>query len=1166
MYRYKMQNISNIITKRILVLDGSMGTLLQAMDLKASDFGGEEFLGCNEQLNLTSPEVVIKVHEAYLEAGADIVETNTFGATPLVLEEYGLQDKSFEINKCAAELARKACDKVSTTEKPRFVAGSMGPTTKSLSLSNEVDFQTMADAYRVQAEGLIAGGCDYLLLETAMDTLNLKAAWMGICAVGRGEGQGGEHIIEENDKPLTTHNSQTGNDRQVPVAVSVTIEDSGTMLAGQGIEALYVSIAHMNPLYVGMNCATGADKMKEHLRALAGVSEFPISIVPNAGMPDENGVYGDNPKAMAGVLAEYADSGWINVVGGCCGTTPEHIESIARVMKGRVPRIMDDHVYQTMVSGIEALGIEEEGRPYIVGERANVIGSRIFKNLISTEKFDEAVETVRKQVKAGAHIIDLCVSNPDRDELHDMSTLLTKARHAMKAPFMIDSQDKAVVEAAFKLTQGKCILNSINLENGEKTFQELVPLVKQYGAAVIVGCIAEKMALTADDKLAVAVRSYELLTEKYGINECDIIFDPLVFPCGTGEEHYFGSGKETIEAVELIKKKYPNCKTLLGVSNVSFGLPAAGREALNSALVYHSTKAGLDLAIVNAEKISRYGSLSEEEKQLCDDLLWYRTENGNEPIANFANYYREKTASSPLIDQSANRPANPEERIPQNIVEGSKDGLINDLDELREKISPLEIINGPLMAGMAKVGELFKNNELIVAEVLQSAEVMKTAVDYLEPMMKEGEKQLRGSILLATVSGDVHDIGKNLLQIILSNNGFEVIDLGIKCSSQKLIEAYQNNPTSMIGLSGLLVKSVQQMASTAADLNAAGIHVPLLLGGAALSKRFVEEKIAPIYKGHVLYCPDAMSGLEAALDVASLKLETRAVGGVVSDDKQSTINDNQGARDVGRMVAKVDTRGLPDGEVHVVGKSFCEVLPFLNESMIYVRHLGYKGPFNKHLKEKNEKALSLYNKVQGIITDKEIQDLFKLQGVYSFFEATTSGNTVTVGSGNQEQTAFDFPRQIKDPQLCLADYLASGATDSINMFVVTCGNEIDKKIDELSANGAYLDAQILAALAFEMVEAMAEAIHKEIRQRWGIEDKADLTINDILKAKYIGKRFSFGYPACPNLEDQEKLWKLLAPDTNIGVQLTDGFMMQPQASISAIVFHHPEASYFTINS
>lgn len=821
------------LEKRILILDGAMGTMLQRANLTAKDFGGEEFDGCNEILNLTRPDLISSIHEEYLKAGADIIETNSFGATTVVLSEYGLEVKDEELNHIAAKLAREAADKYSTEDKPRFVAGSMGPTTKSLSLTGGLTFDELSEAYYRQAKALIQSGSDVLLVETAQDTLNVKAAGVGIERAFSDLGQ------------------------KIPIMISGTIEPMGTTLAGQNIEAFYISLAHLNPVSVGLNCATGPEFMRDHIRSLSQLASCGISCYPNAGLPDEEGHYHEQPEGLARKMAGFAERGWLNVAGGCCGTTPEHVRAMAEALKDYAPRPLQERPVSA-VSGLEPVYIEEDNRPLIVGERTNVIGSKKFRDLIAAGGYDEASDIAKAQVKKGAQVIDVCLANPDRDELADMAEFLPFVVKKIKAPLMIDSTDPKVIELGLKHSQGKAIINSINLEDGLARFEEVVPLLKTYGAAVIVGTIDEQgMALTRDKKLEIAKRAYAVITE-YGVPAQDIIFDTLTFPVATGDETYLGSARETIEGIRLIKEVFPECKTTLGVSNVSFGLPAAGREVLNAVFLYHATKAGLDYAIVNAEKLQRYASIPENERRLSEELLF---NTNDETVARFAEYYRNKN-----VDQinDPGKVLSLEERLARYVVEGSKDGLIADLEEGLKGYTALQLINGPLMDGMDEVGRLFNGNQLIVAEVLQSAEVMRAAVDYLQPHLEKNEGLVKGKILLATVKGDVHDIGKNLLEIILSNNGYEVVNLGIKVSPEQLIEAYKTEQPDAIGLSGLLVKSAQQMAVTAQDLRSAGIHIPLLVGGAALSARFTESKIATEYEGPVLYAKDAMHGLDLA--------------------------------------------------------------------------------------------------------------------------------------------------------------------------------------------------------------------------------------------------------------------------------------------------------------
>ncbi|HEY7492176.1 MAG TPA: homocysteine S-methyltransferase family protein, partial [Candidatus Tectomicrobia bacterium] len=729
-------NIQELLCERILVLDGAMGTVLQSQQLTAGDFGGVEYEGCNEYLNLTKPAVVHDIHAAYLGAGADIILTNTFGGTRIVLAEYSLQEQVHAINVAGARIARTVATAYSTPGKPRFVAGSLGPQTKTISVTGGITFDAVITAFYAQTLGLLEGGVDLLMIETAQDTLNLKATLLGIQQAFREAG------------------------KTVPVLISVTIEAMGTMLGGQNIEALYTSMAHFRPLSIGLNCATGPEFMTDHLRSLAAMATMPVSCHPNAGLPDEEGRYHETPTSLATQLERFVDRGWLNIVGGCCGTTPEHIRVLAQMVQGKRPRV-PERQYLTAVSGLDYLPLEAENRPVLVGERTNVIGSKKFRDLISDAQYELAAEIGRAQVKGGAQVLDICLANPDRDEHTDMQCFLPFMVSKTRAPLMLDSTDARVLELALKHCQGKAIINSINLEDGEERFAAVVPLMHTYGAAVVVGCIDEdpeqSMGVTRERKLAIAKRSYDLLVNKYGVQPQDIIFDPLVFPIGTGDQNYIGSAEETIEGLRLIKTTFPHTKTILGISNVSFGLPNAGREVLNSVFLYHCTQAGLDYAIVNSQRLERYASIPEAERRLAEDLLFWR---GSDPIGTFAAFYKDKKATKqPKVTLPL------DQRLAMYIIEGTKDGLFDDLDEALTRYKPLEIINGPLMDGMDEVGRLFNNNELIVAEVLLSAEAMKAAVGYLEPHMEKSESALKGKIVLATVKGDVHDIGKNLVDI-----------------------------------------------------------------------------------------------------------------------------------------------------------------------------------------------------------------------------------------------------------------------------------------------------------------------------------------------------------------------------------------------------------------
>ncbi|MBA2874885.1 methionine synthase [Thermaerobacillus caldiproteolyticus] len=1126
------------LEKKILIIDGAMGTMIQSAQLTAEDFGGEQYEGCNEYLSLTAPHVIEHIHEAYLQAGADIIETNTFGATSIVLDEYGLSHLALELNIQSAKLAKKAAEAYSTSEWPRFVAGSMGPTTKTLSVTGGITFDELVAAYEEQARGLLIGGVDLLLLETCQDTLNVKAGFIGI-----------SQAFEKLGK-------------KVPLMISGTIEPMGTTLAGQNIESFFISIQHMKPFAVGLNCATGPEFMTDHLRSLASLANTAVSCYPNAGLPDEEGHYHETPEMLAKKIQRFAEKGWINIVGGCCGTTPDHIRAVAEAVKHIPPRPIPSSFEAHAVSGIEPLIYEETMRPLFVGERTNVIGSRKFKRLIAEGKYEEAAEIARAQVKNGAHVIDICLADPDRDEKEDMERFIQHVVKKVKVPLVIDSTDENVIERALSYSQGKAIINSINLEDGEERFEKIVPLIHKYGAAVVVGTIDEQgMAIHAERKLEIALRSYDLLVNKYGISPHDIIFDPLVFPVGTGDEQYIGAAKETIEGIRLIKERLPHCLTILGISNVSFGLPPVGREILNSVFLYHCTQAGLDYAIVNTEKLERFASIPEEEVKLAEALLF---DTNDETLNAFIQFYRDKTKET----KKPNTTLTLEERLANYVVEGTKEGLFADLElALQTYSDPLQIINGPLMAGMDEVGRLFNDNQLIVAEVLQSAEVMKAAVAFLEPYMEKTESSTKGKVLLATVKGDVHDIGKNLVDIILSNNGFHVVDLGIKVTPQQLIEAVYAEKPDIIGLSGLLVKSAQQMVLTAQDLQQAGISIPILVGGAALSRKFTENKIAPEYDGIVLYAKDAMDGLALANrlqqdEISYTKTEKHFVTSNTTAPTVTVTKSN--------VATDVPVFEPTDLERHVLKEfSLSHIEPYINWQMLLGHHLGLKGKVKKLLAEQDEKALMLKQLIDELLDKAKQQQWIVPAAVYQFFPAQSEGNKIYIYSPEDQKTVietFEFPRQAKAPYLCLADYVKSvesGQIDYVGFFAVTAGKGIRELAQQWKESGEFLRSHAIQALALEVAEGLAERIHQVMRDRWGFPDDPDFTMEERFAAKYQGQRFSFGYPACPNLEDQEKLFRLLHPE-EIGIQLTDGFMMEPEASVSAIVFAHPEAKYFNV--
>ena len=1172
--------LRELLSQRILVLDGAMGTMLQQRNLSASDFGGPALEGCNEHLVRKRPDVVLDIHRKYLEAGADIIETNSFNGTKSDLIDYGVADHSYELMFKAAQLARQAADEFTTPTKPRFVAGSMGPTRKAITVTGGITFDHLRQDYYDLAKPLVDGGADLLMIETSQDTRNIKAAILAIRRLSR-----------EIDTDL-------------PLIISVTIEPMGTMLAGQTIEAMWASLKYAKPLAFGMNCATGPEFMTDHIRTLSQLTSEFVSCYPNAGLPDEEGKYLETPSSLAGQLEKFVDHGWLNMVGGCCGTNEQHIRAIAQMAQGKKPRQQPAESHRAIYTGIEAIEAEESTRPLLVGERTNVIGSRLFKNLVAEEKWEEATEIARRQVRGGAQIIDICLQSTERDEKKDIPPFYEKLIRKVKPPIMIDTTDPAAIELALTYCQGKSIINSINLEDGEEKFQRTVPIAHEYGAAVVVGCIDEDhvqaQAFTRERKLAIARRSYKLLTEKYGLAPEEIIFDPLVFPCGTGDENYIGGAVETMEGIRLIKQALPDVRTVLGISNVSFGLPPGAREVVNSVFLYYCTKAGLDLAIVNTEKIERFASIPAQERELAENLLFShppKSVPADHPHARHlldapADWRQQSSVQRAAVNQfwiaaitehfrgakkkekarGADLPL--DERLANYILEGSRDGLIADLDRKRaEGAAPLDIINGPLMAGMAEVGRLFNANELIVAEVLQSAEAMKTAVSYLEQFMEKADSAKRGKVVLATVKGDVHDIGKNLVEIIFKNNGYEVVNLGIKVPPEELIKAYQEHHPDAIGLSGLLVKSAQQMVTTASDLKDAGIEIPLLVGGAALSAKFTQTKIAPSYGKAVCYAKDAMTGLRLMnqlMDPAtreSVLREHTASGNGFSVSTTVKVAPIPKVTRSPRVRPDLPIPPVPnlDRKVRLV-PDLRDIWSYVNPYMLYGRHLGFRGDFEKHLAERDPRAVELFESMEEV--KKEAATFMKIRAVWQFFEAEAEGELLHLFAPGAKQPlhTFRFGRQRQGEFLCLSDYVLpaqNGKRDHLALFVVTAGEGVRPRSEKAKNEGHYFLSHGLQALAIETAEGCAEWLHRRIREDWGFPDPPEMTMAQRFTSRYRGKRYSSGYPACPNLEDQAGIWKLLKPE-EIGVQLTEGFMMDPEASVSALVFHHPDCTYFSV--
>jgi 5-methyltetrahydrofolate--homocysteine methyltransferase len=1146
--------LNTAFKERILVLDGAMGTALQSKNLTTVDFGGPDFDGCNENLVFTRPHLVQEIHEEYLKAGSDIVETNTFNSTALGLDKYGLGHLTEVQNRLAAQIARQAADKHSTPDRLRFVAGSIGPTHQAISVTASVTFEALQDYFYVQCKGLFEGGVDYLLFETCQDSRNIKA---GILATERLFAEKGERL---------------------PIAISVTIEPMGSMLAGQSIEALLASFSHLDLLYLGLNCATGPEFMTDSIRTLAKRSPFRVSCVPNAGLPDENGCYLETPTMMSNVLSKFVSNGWINLIGGCCGTHAGHIQSLVEIAAQGKPRVSVP-VQRSFLSGVDYLEITQDRRPVLVGEKANTISNEEFKALICEEKFEEASEFARAQLKNGAQIIDICLTHPDRDELKDMRSFFEVAAKKIRAPLMITSKNPDAIELALTYSQGKALIHFAHLMNDEST-QKIVLLLQRYGAALAVQ--------TPDTE-----KFYTQLTQQYGVSPEDIYWYTRVSPCGATGTNSLGEAKKTIEEIRKLKKSFPLTQTILDISNISFGLSDAGRDVLDSVFLDHCVRAGLDLASLST--LSPLSKITEEERTLSENLLFAKdTPSSLQAISAFNLFFQNKSISNQIRGLQKERlPLF--ERLSQFIIEGIKEGLAEDLKEALKTLKPLEIINGPLMKGMDEVGRLFNANQLIVAEVLQSAEVMKAAVAHLEPWMEKSESSHRGTVMLATVQGDVHDIGKNLVEIILANNGFKILNMGIKVPPDKLIRAIREHQPDIVGLSGLLVKSAHQMVTTAEDFAKAGISTPLMVGGAALSSNFVDKKIAKAYTtGTVAYAQTVMSGLSLAKTIidpqqfetfktALLKRRTEAASTESLQKQILPVIEMPTQRSA--LIPLIKDLQLPqstDLERHILRTNpIDQIWNYTNPLMLYGRHLGIRGASvrllekaanntvaRKELENKDPKAVKIWDAVQEVKEEYRGTEIMQPQAIYQFFRAASQGNSLHIypKESLQPRVTFTFPRQKKQDGLCLADYtapLGDEVSDQVGFFIVSVGKGVRPMAEYLKNKGDYLKSHIVQALALESAEAYAEMIHSQLRKIWGFPDPPETTMMDRFQAKYRGKRYSFGYPACPQLEDQSLLWKLLRPN-DIGLQLTEGFMMDPEATVSAIVFHHPAASYFSV--
>jgi 5-methyltetrahydrofolate--homocysteine methyltransferase len=1129
---------------RVWVFDGGMGTCIQQVSLTPDDFEGLD--GCNEILVATRPQVIADIHAQYYAAGADIVETNTFGATSIVLAEYDIAHRAYELNLQAAQLAKQTARDFSTAEKPRYVAGSIGPTTKLPTLGH-IAYSELVASFTEQIQGLVDGGVDILLIETCQDLLQAKAALAAAARVGRG----------------------------LPVMVQVTIETTGTMLVGTDIASVVSALSPFPISVIGMNCATGPVEMADPIRHLCQHSPFGVSCLPNAGLPENVGGkahYHLQPQQLAEHLSHFVQDLGVHIVGGCCGTTPEHIKAVSQACSNLTPARRQAKNPPSLTSLYSSVPMQVTPGPLLVGERTNANGSKQFCRLLSEDNYDALVDIARNQVRQGAHVLDVCTAYVSRNEVKDMCEVIDRFNAQVDVPLMIDSTEVPVIEAALQRVAGRAIVNSINLEDGEERLNKVAGLCRQYGAAVVALTIDEEgMAKTAADKLRVAQRIYDLCVQGHAMKPEDLVFDTLTFTLGSGDGEFRRAGIETLDAIRDIKAALPGVLTVLGISNISFGLNPAARYVLNSVFLYEAVEAGLDMAIINPQHLLPLNRIAETERQLCLDLIYDRGRDDYDPLTALMAHF--EGAKAKTGTQTSSLPDTLEERLPARIVQGEKGGLEADLIEALKTYPALAIINDFLLEGMKTVGELFGRGEMQLPFVLQAAEVMKQSVAILEPHMEKEESAQKGSLVLATVKGDVHDIGKNLVDIILTNNGYKVYNLGIKQPIETILQAALEHQVDAIGMSGLLVKSTAIMKENLQIMQERGLKVPVFLGGAALTERFVREECETAYAGSVRYCKDAFASLRYMDEVTGQSIPEKEAPSVVKRDDSSPY------QAVGAMapVVSVDTRRsdvavdvpIPQapfwGSRVEAGLPLETVWPYLNKQALfagqwqvrrgvlsaedYQELLRYK--FEPLLAEWCEKAMA--------------EDLLQPAVVYGYFPCNSDGNDLIVYHPGQETQRFTFPRG-GQRRLCLSDFFApvdSGRQDVVALTLVSMGQRATEFAHDLYAKNQYTDYLYFHGLAVEATEALAEYWHQRVRQELGIAGQDAEDIAGLLRQGYQGSRFSFGYPACPNLEDQAKLWPLLDPG-RIGVSLSEEFMLVPEQATSALIAHHPEACYFDV--
>ncbi|MFC8516795.1 methionine synthase [Streptomyces sp. NPDC057257] len=1156
--RTRVSALREALATRVVVADGAMGTMLQAQEPTLEDF--ENLEGCNEILNITRPDIVRSVHEAYFDAGVDCVETNTFGANHAAAAEYDIADRVYELSEAGARIARETADAFGARDgRQRWVLGSIGPGTKLPTLGH-IGYGVIRDAFQQNAEGLIAGGADALIVETTQDLLQTKAAVIG------------------------AQRARELSGLDLPIIVSVTVETTGTMLLGSEIGAALTALEPLGIDMIGMNCATGPAEMSEHLRYLSRHSRIPLSCMPNAGLPvlgKDGATYPLTAPELADAHENFVRDYGLSLVGGCCGTTPEHLRQLVERVRGLAPTPRTPQPEPGAASLYQTVPFRQDTSYLAIGERTNANGSKKFREAMLEARWDDCVEMAREQIREGAHMLDLCVDYVGRDGVADMEELAGRFATASTLPIVLDSTEVDVIRAGLEKLGGRAVINSVNYEDGdgpESRFAKVTKLAQEHGAALIALTIDEEgQARTPEKKVEIAERLIDDLTGNWGINESDILIDTLTFTICTGQEESRKDGIATIEAIRELKRRHPDVQTTLGLSNISFGLNPAARILLNSVFLDECVKAGLDSAIVHASKILPIARFSEEEVQTALDLIHDRRAEGYDPLQKLMQLFEGATAKSLKAGKAEELAALPlEERLKRRIIDGERNGLEADLDEALQERPALDIVNETLLDGMKVVGELFGSGQMQLPFVLQSAEVMKAAVAYLEPHMEKTDADGKGTIVLATVRGDVHDIGKNLVDIILSNNGYNVVNLGIKQPVSAILDAAEEHRADVIGMSGLLVKSTVIMKENLEELNSRGLAAdyPVILGGAALTRAYVEQDLHELYEGEVRYARDAFEGLR--LMDALIGVKRGVPGAKLPELKQrrvraSAVQVEEERPEEGHVRSDVATDNPvptpPFWDTRVIkGIQLKEYASWLDEGALFKGQWGLKqartgeGPTYEELVETDGRP-----RLRGLLDQLQTENLLEAAVVYGYFPCVSKDDDLIIlDEHGNERTRFTFPRQRRGRRLCLADFFRpqeSGETDVVGLQVVTVGSRIGEQTAKLFEANAYRDYLELHGLSVQLAEALAEYWHARVRSELGFAGEDPNEIEDMFALKYRGARFSLGYGACPNLEDRAKIADLLQPE-RIGVHLSEEFQLHPEQSTDAIVIHHPEAKYF----